>query len=414
MRKVIASIDIGSDSIKLVVGESVRGKINILGVSSVPSQGIKKGFVTDANALLPRLEEAFQKCEDMIGLKVTKVILSVPSEGAEFFISEGSSTITNSENIVKDMDVLHAMQASTYNKIKKDQEIVSIKPTSFIIDEERTVKNPIGMEARKITVKSLVATVPRQNALALVKCLEKLGVEVIDFTLTSIGDFYELSTPMMKDVVGAFINIGYETTTVSIFNKGLLTNTEVINIGSKNIEKDFMYLFGITKKDAKIIKNNLTSAHKRGTSASVNEEFTNKDGENISVSEYEASEVCASRVEEILKLAKKQINLLTKKEIHYIMITGGVSEMANFNILVEEVFGHNAKIGSIKELGVRSNIYSAAVGLLKYYDEKTKLNQTEFSIFNEEELEELSNVSKKISFGENSILGKLFGYFFDN
>ena len=125
-------------------------------------------------------------------------------------------------------------------------------------------------------------------------------------------------------------------------------------------------------------------------------------------------EVASSRLEEILKLAKKEINLLTKKEIHYIMITGGVSEMANFSLLVEEIFGHQAKIINIRELGVRSNIYSTALGLIKYYDEKTRTQGVDFSIFNDEEIEELSNVNKRINFGENSILGKLFGYFFDN
>lgn len=88
--------------------------------------------------------------------------------------------------------------------------------------------------------------------------------------------------------------------------------------------------------------------------------------------------------------------------------------MANFGILVEEVFGHNAKVGMINELGVRNNIYSTSVGLIKYYDEKTRLANTDFSIFSEEETDELSNVSRKISFDENSILGKLFGYFFDS
>lgn len=88
--------------------------------------------------------------------------------------------------------------------------------------------------------------------------------------------------------------------------------------------------------------------------------------------------------------------------------------MANFSLLVEEIFGHQAKIINIRELGVRSNIYSTALGLIKYYDEKTRTQGVDFSIFNDEEIEELSNVNKRINFGENSILGKLFGYFFDN
>jgi len=414
MRKILASLDIGSDSIKLVVGESLKGRIHILASSSVPSAGLKKGFIVDPNTVILRLQDVFQKCESMLGMKVSKVIVTVPCDGAEFLMTEGSSTITSEEHFVKKLDVIHAMQASTYNKIEEKREIVSIKPMSFILDEERPVKNPVGMEAIKVTVKSLVATVPSKNVSTIMKCLEKIGVEVVDFSLGAIGDYYEFQKNTIKDFVEAVINIGHNSTTVSIFNKGLLTNIETINVGGENIVNDVAYVFHLKKSDAKIVTHELASAHNRGASASVKKEFTTKDGESVTISEYEATEVASSRIEEILKLAKKEINLLTKKEIHYIMITGGVSEMTNFNILVEEVFGHSAFVGTTRCLGVRSNIYSSATGLMKYYDEKTRLSGQEFSIFSEDEEEELSNVSKKINFGENSILGKLFGYFFDN
>ncbi len=414
MRHILAGIDIGSEWIKLVVGESVRGGVHILGVSCVPSGGVKRGFIIDPNAVLPKLQEAFQKCENMLGLKIQKVIATVPSDGIEFLMNEGMSTITNESHIIERIDIIRAMQASTYNKIEEDKEIVSITPVSYQVDEEKNVKKPLGMEANTIKVKTLVATIPRKNVFTIVKCLEKIGVEVIDYTLGSIGDYNEIESPMMKDVVGSIINIGYQTTTVSVFNKGLLTNTITLPVGSSSVEHDLAYMFHVNKKDAKNIKNDLASAHKRGVSSTHKIEYTTKEGESVTISEYEATEIASSRLEEILKNAKKEINLLTKKEIHYIMITGGVSEMSNFSILLEEVFGHHAKVANMKELGVRSNIYSSVVGLLKYYEEKMKDLDKEFSIFNEEETEELSSVSKKFPFEEHSILGKLFGYFFDN
>ena len=237
---------------------------------------------------------------------------------------------------------------------------------------------------------------------------------MIDFTLGIIGDYFEFQKEMMKDNVGIFVNIGYSKTEISVFNKGLLTNCTTVELGSKNIEQDLAYIFKIPLKEAKEIKEQLCSAHTRGTSASVKKDFTNKSGENISVSEYEATEIASSRLEEILKIIKKQINLLTKKEIHYIMITGGVSEMANFSLLLEEVFGRSAKVGVVSEIGVRSNLYSTSVGLIKYYEDKLRSRNQEYSIFNEDEIKELCTINKKINFGENSILGKLFGYFFDN
>ena len=259
-----------------------------------------------------------------------------------------------------------------------------------------------------------MVTVPRKNIYTIVKCLEKVGVQVVDFTLGVIGDYMASESSLMKDNVGAIINIGSDITSVSIFNKGILTNTSNLYLGGSNILNDFSYIYGLTMKDADVVRKELTFAHKNGTSASVHKDFTNKEGKKVTISEYEASEIASSRLEEILKLAKKEINLLTKKEIHYIMITGGVSEMPQFSMLVDEVFGHEAKILNIKEIGVRSNIYSSALGMTKYYDEKTRSRGVDFSIWNAEETEELSNVNKKINFGENSILGKLFGYFFDN
>ena len=88
--------------------------------------------------------------------------------------------------------------------------------------------------------------------------------------------------------------------------------------------------------------------------------------------------------------------------------------MTNFSLLLEEIFGRNAKVGVTKELGVRSNVYSTSIGLIKYYEDKLRNRNQDFSIFNDEEIKDLCTIDKKISFGENSILGKLFGYFFDN
>lgn len=414
MRKIIASIDIGSNFIKLVVAEIFKNRIHILAASQTPSLGISKGFVVEPQSLISKLEEAFQKCENILGVKISKVFLGVPSENSEFFLADGSTTITNEDHVIRNADIVRAMQACTYNRIDNDREIVSIKPTSYFIDEGESVKTPIGMEASKLTVKCLVATIPRKNAYTLVKCLEQIGVQVIDFTLGTIGDYFEFQKEMMKDNVGVFINIGYAKTEISIFNKGLLTNCKTLDLGSKNIEQDLSYIFKVPLKDARDIKMTLSSAHNRGVSASIKKKYTTKTGEEVVVNEYEATEVASSRLAEILKIVKKEINHLTKKEIHYIMITGGVSEMTNFSLLLEEIFGRNAKVGVTKELGVRSNVYSTSVGLVKYYEDKLRNRNQDFSIFNEEEIKDLCTIDKKISFGENSILGKLFGYFFDN
>lgn len=414
MRKIIASIDMGSNSIKLVIGEFLKNKMNILAVSDCLCDGINKGFITDPDLVIDSLKEVFQKAEDMIGLKVRKVIATVPSQNATFQIGEGKTTIVNDEQVVKSIDLIRAMQAASYNKIDDKEELACITPTSFRLNEDEIVNNPINHIAETLTVKTILVTVPKQNVHPIIRCLEKIGVEVVDISLTSVGDYALISNKEMNETAGVVINIGKDTTTVSIFNKGVLTNTAVIELGGQNIDNDLAFVYKITKADAKNIKEKLALAHKRLASASSALEMTNKLGETIKINQYEVSNIAMSRLEEILKLAKKQINLLTKKEIHYIMITGGVTEIPDFSLLMEEIFGHSAKIANVTDLGARNNKFSSSVGLLRYYENKLRLRNKEYSIFSLEEQEELSGFGKKINFSDNSILGKLFGYFFDN
>ena len=415
MRKIIASLDVGTNSIKLIVAEMINNKANILAVSESESKGIKNGLIIHKEILIPFLKEAFKKCEEVLGLSVRKVIVTVPSYDVEFMMSEGTTTITSEDKLVRGIDISRAMQASVFNKIPNGLEIVSIVPTSFRInDEEENIKNLLNRIANKITVKTVVAMIPKKNINPLIDCLEKIGVEVIDISLTSIGDYFNIKNENYNSLVGAIINIGEGSTIVSIFNKGVLTNTKVLEIGGQNIDNDISFIYKVTKSDARMLKENLGLAHNRLASASSSKIVTNKLGKKISVNQYEVSEIIKSRLEEILSMSKKQINLLTKKEIHYIIVTGGISEMPDFELALESIFGKNARIAKMHEIGVRNNSYSSCLGLIKYYNSKLKMREKEFSIFNFEEQEELSGKHKKINISDNSVLGKLFGYFFDN
>lgn len=413
MRKIIASLDIGSNSLKLIVGEMIKEKLNVIALAEVPSKGVKNGIIVSLELLSQSLKSVIKKAEDIVALKIKKIIITVPSNEVEFLMSDGYTTITNDEKVVKGLDIIRAMQATVYNKIPKDLEVVNLIPVNFKLDDE-VLKNPLGKTGEKLSVKTVMTLVPTKYIYPLVKCLEKMGIEVIDISLTSVGDYNNLKTEKLNDLVGAIINMGAMTTTVSVFNKGVLTNTKVIPMGGVNIDNDLAYLYNLTISDAKRIKEEFSLSSIRLAQASAKENLTNKNGENITLNQYETSEIVASRLEEILEIAKKEINHLTKKEIHYIIVTGGMSEMPDFELALDSVFGKSAKLAKTYEVGARSNKYSTSLGLIKYYNNKSKLKGKEFSIFSLEEQEELSAKHKRVNISDNSVLGKLFGYFFDN
>ncbi len=414
MRRIIASLDVGSSTIKLIIGEIFKNKLNVIACVDVVSRGIKKGYIVNAESAIESLKEVFAKAEEIINLPIKKIIVTVPSFGAECFYTEGSTTINNEDKMIKHQDLIRSMQASVYNKINESKDLISILPTSFLLDDVEKTHNPIGLTAEKLTIKAVAITVPKKNVIPIAKCLEKIGIEIIDVIIGPLGDYYEFKNSNTSSTTGAIINIGASKVEVSIFNKGILTAVETLDIGGENIDADLAYIYKLNKKDSIYVKENLGLAHKMLAQPSESITLEDKNGDIVKINQYDVSEIISSRLLEILNLAKKQINLLTKREISYIMVTGGVTELKDFEIILDEVFNRKAAIGGVSEIGIRNNKFSSVAGLIKYYNNRLKLRNVEFSIFNIEEQEELSGLHKKINISENTVLGKLFRYFFDN
>lgn len=413
MRKIIASLDIGSNTIKLVVGEVMHNKLNILACVDIPSRGIKKGFIVNPESAIEALEEVFKKAEEQIGLKVTKVIVSIPSNGLECFLSEGYTSVLSEDKIISSRDIVNSMKSAVNGKVMDNKEIVAILPTKFLVNDDIVTEQPLGLSAEKLKVKVVIATVPKKNASIIIKCLEKINVSVVDVTIGSLGDYYEFKNDKNKEEVGAVINIGASKINVAIFNKGILTGCEVIDMGGDTIDYDLGYVYKISRKDANYLKENIALANKTNALPSESVIFENKNGDKIKINQFDASEIVEERLEELLNLVKKQINLLTKKGISYIIVTGGVSETADFKSIINYIF-KDASVGYVNEIGARHNKFVTGVGLIKYYDSRLRLRNRDFSIFSIDEQEELSGIHKKVNISDNSLLGKLFGYFFDN
>lgn len=410
MKEIISSLDIGSATVKLVVGEVYNNEVHVLSVSEVKSKGVKKGIIVNPEETLISLKELFRRSEEMLNIKIDKVILIVPSYYAEFLVTEGGSTITNQEGVVESHDIIRTLQACVYNKVPNNKEFIAITPIDFMVDDKK-MKDPKGHSASKIQCKAVLSLAPKKNVYTAVSLLENIGVSVVDINFGSVADYFEFKTSEMDKKNTAVINIGDEKTEVSIFKKGILVETENIELGSKNIDRDICYIYDISRKKARELKEKFALAHKRNASTSWSEDVLTNQDENIKINQYEISEIIYSRIKEVLELAKKQINLLTKLEISYIIITGGVTEANDFNLVVDEVFGREMEMYKVKEIGCRHNKYSSALGFIKYFHDKLSFRNKLAYTVDENLQEELLNSRKS---NNNTILGKIYGYFFNN
>ena len=277
-------------------------------------------------------------------------------------------------------DVNKVIKSSVYGKIDSDYELVTVLPLEFVINESDSVEYPVGLKANTLEIKGIMITVPKKNIFSVVSVMESAGLEVVDITLSGLSDYSEVKRDNIKNKVGAIINIGHDITNVSVFNKGKLMNTEVLQIGGHNVEKDIAYVFGINVIDARTIKEKFSFAHKRFVTLTDTYEIKNNDEKLIKIGQLEVTEVVMSRLTEILNYAKKQILLLTKKNIEYIIITGGTTEMKYFKNLVYEILGKDVIIYLMKDIGIRDNKYISAFGSIKYFIEKMTIRGKDYSM----------------------------------
>ena len=414
MRKIMSSLDVGANELKLVVGEMIKDKLNILSTCTIPIDCIKKGKITDKETMKISLKQLFSDAEKKLGFKIKKTLVTVPSESAMFVIGNAKVDIENEEQLVTSKDLVNVVRLSAKNVVQDNAELVTIIPINYTLDDGTKVIDPKKRFSKTLEVKTVIVSGLKSEIYPILECLEEISIDVIDISYDSLGDYFAFKNKNTENKVGAIVNIGACKTTVSIFNKGVLTNTALFYLGGNNIDNDISYIYNLDKGISKQLKEDFSLANTKLASKNDYEEVINKDGQKLKISQYDISKSVESRLEEILNIAKKQINVLTKKEISYIIFTGGVTEMADFKLSLEEVFGKRVTLGSINILGVRDNKYSSAVGLIKWFDYNQRLKGRDYSILSLNEQTDYSEMDEERTISNNSVIGKVFGYFFDN
>ena len=412
MKHIYTSLDIGSDTIKIVVCELYQNKLNLLASSSYKSSGIKKGLITDVTLAEKSIRGAINEVEDMLGIKIKRVITSIPSFNAEYSVIKGSIRINNEENCVTSKDVINVLESSLKEKESNVREMVTVLPIDFNIDSRAFIKNPKGMHVDILSSRAVLVTVPKKNVYSVIGLLENMGIEVVDISLNNIGNLYSFNNKNFEHQIGAIIDIGSDITDISLYNKSILVKSSIVNMGGKNIDNDISYMYKLDDKTATKLKLKFALAHKKNASVNDTIEVKNVTDEYIKINQFELSEIVMSRLEEILNEAKKEINLLTSKKIDYIIITGGASNMQGFEYIVNDVFGEGANIGNVKMLGIRDNRYSACIGNIIYFISKLKLKDKNYTMINDDDASNMTMLSSRKISTSDSMLGKIFGFFF--
>ena len=392
MGNVYTGIDIGTNSIKIVVLEKIKNKFNLLSSVSTPCPYLSNGEITNTKGVSTLIRKSLNEIENMLGLTITKAVCCLNPIHLKMDIVEGSVDTLDSQKITG-ADITNLLNDAIGKIDFEDQELVTSTPIYFVIDGVKKVKDPKGLSGKVLESKIVISSIDKSSMYRVLETLKLAGVDTIDVCFKSTGDYYTVKNNVYDNSVGAVVNIGETSTNISVFNKGIQIKNSVIGMGSINVDKDVSYIYNCDLKESRKLK----------------EEFAYADKV---VKQIGLSKVVEARIREILKLSLEEIKNLTNRKISYIIVTGGLSEINGMDHLVDIYFNGIGKVCKIDIMGIRNNKFSSALGSCIYFDDKLTLRGKSYNMINENEFKNLVSVNEGVS--NKGIARKMFGHFFDN
>ena len=371
VKNLIVGLDIGTAKIVAIVAEfTPEGRLEILGVGSQESKGLKKGMVVHIEATVDAISRVIQEVELMADCKVKEVYTGIAGSHIKSFNSNGMVAIKDNE--VSPMDVERVIETARAMPIPSDQQILHILTQEFIVDGQDGVREPIGMSGVRLEVKTHIVTGAVSAAQNIVKCVRRCGLEVVDLVLQPLASSYAVLTEDEKELGVCLVDIGGGTTDIAVFTQGAIRHTAVIPVAGDQITNDIAHALRTPTPEAEEIKVHYGVAHQQ--LADEDELFEVPGiGERgpRRLSRQALVDVIEPRVTELYELVQAELRRSGYQELlsSGIVLTGGSSVMLGMVELGEEIFHMPVRLGIPKYAGSLAEVvqhprYATAMGLL--------------------------------------------------
>ena len=225
MRKIFSALDIGTNSIKLVVAEVIFNKLNVLCAEKVPSRGMKGNYIYDKDLLKESIKNVIDKVEEKLNIRIRRVILNLPSSDLNFVLTDGKTDI-DADNVSSN-DIVRLLQDVSKNKLSNDEELICTLPIVFKVDNEE-VDKPFGKRGSKLAVRSILVSTDKRSVYEIAGVVNSLGIDIIDLTTTGLVDYYNFKNKDLDNKNIIVVNLGYTNVSISVFSKGIFVNNRVI------------------------------------------------------------------------------------------------------------------------------------------------------------------------------------------
>ena len=373
---IIAGLDVGTTKICAIVGEvNEDHRIDIIGIGSAPSRGLRKGVVVNIEGTVRSIEKAIKEAELMAGVDLNTVFVGIAGSHIKGINSRGVVAVSGKNKEISKHDVDRAIDAARAVAIPVDREVLHILPQEYIIDDQDGIIEPLGMSGVRLEVEVHIITAAVTSAQNLVKSVRRAGLDIEDIVLEQFASSKAALTPQEKEIGVVLIDIGGGTTDVIVFVHGKVRHTSVLGLGGNHVTNDIAVGLRTPTGEAERIKCRYGCACTELVEEDETIEVPSVGGRKPRIlSRQVLSEIIEPRMEEIFTLVKNELKHIGYDETLLaagIVVTGGAAIMKGVPELAERIFdlpvrrGMPTNIGGLVDV-VNSPIYSTGVGLVQY------------------------------------------------
>ena len=370
---MIVGLDIGTSKVVAIVGQvNADGSLQVVGLGSQPSRGMKKGVVVDIEATVRSIQRAVEEAELMAGVSIDAVYAGIAGSHIRGHNSQGVVAIKNQE--VDEADVQRGIDNGKAFALPTDQKVLHVLPQEFIIDNQEGVREPVGMSGVRLEAKIHVITGAVSAVQNIIKCVRRCELDVNDVVLEQVASSEAVLSEDERELGVCMVDIGGGTSDIAVYTQGSLRHTAVLPVGGDQITNDIAFALRTPTWAAEEIKQNhgcaLTDLIQEGEEIDVPSVGGR---EPRKLARQTLTEIIQPRVEELFQLVQEELRRSGLEEVvaSGIVLTGGSSQMPGMVELAEEVFHAPVRVGVPEGVGglndvVRNPMYATGVGLVQF------------------------------------------------
>ncbi|EFQ57797.1 cell division protein FtsA [Streptococcus downei] len=361
-------LDIGTSSIKVLVAEWVDGQMNVIGVSNVPSSGVKDGIIVDIEAAANAIKEGVDQAEEKAGISIDKVNVGLPANLLQIEPTQGMIPVITESKEIKDEDIERVVQSALTKSITPEREVISLVPEEFIVDGFQGIRDPRGMMGVRLEMRGLIYTGPSTILHNLRTTVERAGIQVETIIITPLSLAKSVLNEGEREFGATVIDMGGGQTTVASMRAQELQYTNIYPEGGDFVTKDISKVLQTSIQTAEALKFNFGTANlaEASTKETAQVECVGSD-EPVDVSERYLSEIITARVRHIFDRVKQDLERGRLLDLPGgIVLVGGAAMLPGVVELAQEIFGTQVKLYIPNQVGIRNPMFANVISLVEY------------------------------------------------